>query len=234
MSVAVAVCTDLAGRTCQRCLIEIWLVLLFLLSCLMRGNFPTWHLISTLSSLFVWHAVRAGGFLSQAYGWQAPFIALLVFSAGIIIPATLVCVRETHQYMTLQRLAPEASAAIKEAPEILSSPPRCGSPWEPITAVCDRHVVLHLLQATVGFACLISAQTELPSQLAAPPYNLLPGMIGVAYIASGGAGMIASPLGGKLFDMAAATSAQPMIRLQGNNLASLFGEFKKSSHMGAR
>jgi len=163
--------------------------------------------------------------LAQAYGWSAPFIALLVFAAGIILPATLLLVKETQQYKTLKRLSPAEAATIKEAPQLLSNPPRFGSPWAPLVAVCDKRVVLHLVQSTVGFACMLSAQVELPGQLAAPPYRLSPSMIGVAMIATGGAGMIASPLGGKLFDRGADKCSQPMFRLTVNNLASLIGEF---------
>jgi predicted MFS family arabinose efflux permease len=165
----------------------------------------------------------AGGFLAQAFGWTAPFYALLAFAAGIILPATLLLVRETNQYIILKRLSPAEAATVKEALGILASPPKFGSLWAPLVIVCDRQVVLHLLQATVGFAAMLSAQTELPGVLSAPPYNMSPGLIGVAFIATGGAGMIASPLGGKLFDRAAATAAQPMIRLETNNLASLIG-----------
>lgn len=173
-------------------------------------------------------SLHAGGFLAQAYGWSAPFIALLVFAAGIILPATLLLVKETQQYITLKRLSPAEAATIKEAPQLLSNPPRFGSPWAPIVAVCDRRVVLHLVQSTVGFACMLSAQVELPGQLAAPPYRLAPSMIGVAMIATGGAGMIASPLGGKLFDRGADKCPQPMFRLTVNTLASLIGELCRS------
>ena len=145
----------------------------------------------------------------------------------MILPATLLCVKETHQYKTLKRLSPEAAALIKEAPAILATPPKFGSLLAPLIAVSDRRVVLHLLQSTVGFACMLSAQTELPGQLAAPPYSLSPGMMGVAFITTGGAGMIASPLGGKLYDRAASRFSDPMVRLTINNLASLIGELQQ-------
>jgi predicted MFS family arabinose efflux permease len=166
----------------------------------------------------------AGGFLGEAYGWQAPFIALLVFAAGVILPATALLVKETLQYKTIASLSPAEAATIREAPNILANPPRFGSVWAPLVAVCDKQVVLHLLQATVGFACMLSAQIELPGQLIAPPYSMGPGHIGAAMIAAGGAGMIASPAGGKLFDRAAGESGQPMLRLTGNSLISLIGE----------
>jgi len=165
----------------------------------------------------------AGGFLSQSYGWKAPFIALLAFSAGIIIPLNLFLVRETHQHKLMKRLDPSIAATVREGPGILAHPPKCGSPWAPLVSVCDNRVVLHLLQASVGFACMMATQAELPGVLASAPYYLSPGMIGVAFIVLGGAGMIASPLGGKLFDRAGARSPQPMPRLFWNNLASLTG-----------
>jgi hypothetical protein len=147
-----------------------------------------------------------------------------VFAAGVILPATALLVKETLQYKIIASLSPAEAATIKEAPSILANPPRFGSVWAPLVAVCDKQVVLHLLQATVGFACMLSAQIELPGQLTAPPYSMGPGHIGAAMIAAGGAGMIASPVGGKLFDRAAAKSGQPMLRLTGNSLVSLIGE----------
>lgn len=175
----------------------------------------------------MWSAcvVCAGGFLGQAYGWQAPFIALLVFAAGVILPATVLLVKETLQYKTISSLSPAEAATVKEAPSILANPPRFGSVWAPLVAVCDKRVVLHLIQATVGFACMLSAQIELPGQLIAPPYSMGPGHIGAAMVAAGGAGMIASPVGGKLFDKAAAKPGPPMLRLTSNSLASLIGEW---------
>lgn len=167
----------------------------------------------------------AGGFLGQVYGWQATFIALLVFAAGVILPTTALLIKETLQYKVVKDLSPEEAATIKEAPGILAAPPRFGSPWAPLVAVCDKVVVLHLIQSTVGFACMLSAQIGLPSQLTAPPYSMGPGKIGAAMIAAGGAGMIASPLGGRLFDRAADKSGPPMLRLAPNTLVSIIGEW---------
>lgn len=169
-------------------------------------------------------AVSAGGFLSQAYGWQAPFVFLLVFSAGIIIPSNIFLVRETHQYKLIRRLDPSIAQTVREGPGILANPPKRGSPWAPLVSVCDKRVIRHLLQASAGSACLMSSQTSLTGVLAAAPYNMSPGMIGVAFITMGCAGMIASPLGGRMFDRAGARSPQPMPRLMWNTLASLIGK----------
>lgn len=169
------------------------------------------------------HARPAGGFLSQAYGWQAPFVALLIFSAGIIIPANLFLVRETHQYRFMKRLDPAVAQTVREGAAILAHPPKCGSPWAPLVSVCDARLVLHLAHASVGFACMMSTQAELTGVLSAAPYFFKPGMIGVSFIVLGGAGMAAAPLGGRLFDNAAKRHAQPMIRLLWNCLASLIG-----------
>lgn len=171
-----------------------------------------------------YRAARAGGFLSQSYGWKAPFIALLAFSAGIIIPANLFLVRETHQYKLMKRLEPSIADTVREGPSILVHPPKCGSPWAPLVSVCDNRAVLHLLQASMGFACMMATQAELPGVLASAPYFMSPGMIGVCFIVLGGAGMVASPLGGKLFDKAGGGAPQPMLRLFWNNLASLTGD----------
>ena len=168
-------------------------------------------------------ALSAGGFLSQAYGWQAPFVALLVFSAGIIIPANLFLVHETHQYKLMKRLEPSIAETVREGPGILARPPKCGSPWAPLVSVCDKRVILHLMQASMGFACMMSTQAEISRVLASEPYYLSPGMIGVAFIGVGAMGMIASPLGGRLFDKAGARSPQPMPRLLWNSVASLVG-----------
>jgi hypothetical protein len=170
--------------------------------------------------------------LFQAYGWQAPFVALLVFSAGIIIPANLLLVSETHQYKLLQRLDPVIAATVREGPDILGHPPKCGSPWAPLVSVCDKRVVLHVLQASVGFACMMSSQAELTNVLAAPPYNMQPGMIGIVFIVSGAAGTVAAPLGGRMFDRAAARTPQLMVRLLLNNLASLIGKDSCAVQLG--
>lgn len=59
---------------------------------------------------------------------------------------------------------------------------------------------------------------ELPGALAAPPYGLQPGIIGLAYLPSGVGGIMASPLGGKLSDMGAAQRpGQPHARLAYGN-----------------
>ena len=107
--------------------------------------------------------------MSQAYGWQAPFVALLIISAGIIIPANLFLVRETHQHKFMKRLDPVAAQAVREGPAILAHPPTCGSPWAPLVAACDARLVLHLMHASVGVACLMSTQAELTGVLAAAP-----------------------------------------------------------------
>lgn len=83
---------------------------------------------------------------------------------------------------------------------------------------------MHLLQASVGGACMVSSQAQLSNVLAAPPYNMQPGQIGVAFIAFGAAGMVASPLGGRMFDRAAVRTPQLMARLLRNTLGSLIGE----------
>lgn len=168
--------------------------------------------------------MSVGGFLSQAYGWQAPFVALLIFSAGIIIPSNLFLVRETHQYKLMKRLDPSVADTVRDGPSILAHPPKCGSPWAPLVSVCDKRVILHLLQASVGFASMMTTQSELTGVLHSAPYYMSPGMIGVAYIVLGGAGMLASPLGGRLFDKMGAHSPQPMPRLFWNTLASLTGK----------
>jgi hypothetical protein len=168
--------------------------------------------------------LTAGGFLSQAYGWQEPFVFLLVFSAGIIIPSNIFLVRETHQYKIIWRLDPSIAQTVREGPGILANPPKRGSPWAPLVSVCNKRVIRHLLQASAGSACLMSSQTSLTGVLAAAPYNMSPGMIGVAFITMGCAGMIASPLGGRMFDRAGARSPQPMPRLMWNTLASLIGK----------
>ncbi|WIA17630.1 hypothetical protein OEZ85_014438 [Tetradesmus obliquus] len=100
-----------------------------------------------------------GGFLAEAYGWRAPFIALLAFS-GLILLCCSLAMRETHQYKTLSRLIaqnPSASHTIKEAPQILAHKPRFDwrSPLAPIAVVFEKQIVLHLLVGLVGFASLI-------------------------------------------------------------------------------
>ncbi|KAF6262729.1 major facilitator superfamily domain-containing protein [Scenedesmus sp. NREL 46B-D3] len=98
-----------------------------------------------------------GGFLAEAYGWRAPFIALLAFSALIFICCSL-AMRETHQYKTLQRIIkenPSAAHTIAEAPQILAHKPRFSwsSPLTPLALVLEKQIVLHLLVGLVGFAC---------------------------------------------------------------------------------
>jgi hypothetical protein len=136
--------------------------------------------------------------------------------------------RETHQYKTLQRIIkinPSAAHSIAEAPQILAHRPKFTwrSPWAPIAVVFERQIVLHLLVGLVGFAALVSSQTELPMVLAGT-YDLSPGLIGVSMLPTGIAGIIFSPVGGRLFDRAAASSpGHPMLRLRYNNLMSVVG-----------
>lgn len=133
---------------------------------------------------------------------------------------------ETHQFKTLQRLRQTdsaAAAAIAEAPQILSHRPKFGSPWEPLAVVFDKQIVLHLLVGLIGFAALVSSQTELPSVLSSD-YGLTPALIGVSMLPTGIAGIIFAPVGGRIFDRAAASSpGHPMLRLTFNNWLSLVG-----------
>lgn len=146
--------------------------------------------------------------------------------AGIIILVVLLIMSETHQYRTLQRLMksdPAAAEAIIEAQQILSHKPKFKSPWEPIAVVCEKQIIWHLLVGLMGFSALVSSQTELPSVLS-NGYGLTPGLIGVSMLPTGVAGIIFAPLGGRIFDRAAASSpGNPMLRLTFNNWLSLVG-----------
>jgi predicted MFS family arabinose efflux permease len=165
--------------------------------------------------------------VSAAYGWRAPFIALLAFS-GLILLCCSLAMRETHQYKTLQRLIrlnPSAAHSIAEAPQILAHKPGFSwrSPWSPLALVFEKQIVLHMLVGLVGFSALVSSQTELPMVLAGT-YNLSPGLIGVSMLPTGIAGIIFSPVGGRLFDRAAASNpGHPMLRLRYNNMISVVG-----------
>eukprot|EP00878_Enallax_costatus_P034985 GHUV01038938.1.p1 GENE.GHUV01038938.1~~GHUV01038938.1.p1 ORF type:complete len:263 (+),score=26.04 GHUV01038938.1:517-1305(+) len=133
---------------------------------------------------------------------------------------------ETHQYKTLERLRktdPAAAEAITEAQQILSHKPKFGSPWEPIAVVFEKQILSHLLVGLIGFAALVSSQTELPSVLS-HKYGLTPGLIGVSMLPTGIAGIIFAPVGGRIFDRAAARHpGHPMLRLTFNNWLSLVG-----------
>jgi MFS family permease len=74
----------------------------------------------------------------------------------------------------------------------------------------------------VTFGVHFAALTEFPVAMAEAPYSLSAGMIGVAYLAYGVSGLIASPLGGMLSDRAAAAHpAEPEARLIHNMLITL-------------
>lgn len=61
--------------------------------------------------------------------------------------------------------------------------------------------------------------TQFPVYMALPPYNLTAGIIGVAFLPMGVAGLVGSPIGGILSDKSAAASpAVPEARLIHNTL----------------
>jgi predicted MFS family arabinose efflux permease len=165
-----------------------------------------------------------GGLISQYFGWRATFIALALLSA-LIIPMVAIALPETMQYKQLARLRakdPAAAAALKEADEIAASPPMFRPPWVAMAVVFRHDVILHFLVCLLVFASAYSCAVELPGVLTRAPYGLSQVTIGVSYLPAGIAAMVASLVGGRMFDRAAATAGgDPMLRLTYNNLASM-------------
>eukprot|EP00877_Chromochloris_zofingiensis_P005829 jgi/Chrzof1/15247/UNPLg00640.t1 len=162
-----------------------------------------------------------GGGLSQAFGWRSTFVALVI-AGGLAFVLILACYRETHQYVVLQRhVAAHSNAAadsmdakvlITEAPTIQK--PVFMAPWVPLKLLVEADVAPHALVAMVVCGSMFSSLTELPVALAAPPYSLSEGIIGVCYLPSGIAGFLGSIAGGRLSDLAASRyPAVPEARL---------------------
>ncbi|WIA33828.1 hypothetical protein OEZ86_006937 [Tetradesmus obliquus] len=87
--------------------------------------------------------------------------------------------------------------------------------------LAEGGVALHAIVALLSFGSMFCSLTEMPLFLAVAPYNLSPALTGLCYMAMGVAGIIASPLGGKLSDAAAATHpAAPLARLMYNTAIS--------------
>eukprot|EP00877_Chromochloris_zofingiensis_P010564 jgi/Chrzof1/5761/Cz16g14250.t1 len=151
-----------------------------------------------------------GGGLSQALGWRSTFVALVI-AAGLAFILILACYRETHQYLVLQRHISKQSIAeggnvvakvlITEAPTIQK--PVFMAPWGPLKFLIEADVAPHALVAIVVFSSMFISLTELPVALAAPPYSLSEGIIGVCYLPVGIAGFLASMGGGRVSDLAA-------------------------------
>eukprot|EP00877_Chromochloris_zofingiensis_P010563 jgi/Chrzof1/5760/Cz16g14240.t1 len=151
-----------------------------------------------------------GGGLSQAFGWRSTFVALVI-AAGLAFILILACYRETHQYLVLKQHVSTHSIAengnviakvvVTEAPTIQK--PVFMAPWGPLKFLVEADVAPHALVAIVVFSCMFISLTELPVSLAAPPYSLSEGMIGVCYLPIGVAGFLASMGGGWVSDLAA-------------------------------
>mgnify|MGYP001807602106 CR=1 FL=1 len=88
--------------------------------------------------------------------------------------------------------------------------------------LCDGSIAPHAIANLVTFGVHFAALTEFPGFMAEAPYSLNAGMIGVAYLAYGVSGLIASPLGGMLSDKAAAQHpTEPEARISTNMLIAL-------------
>lgn len=163
-----------------------------------------------------------GGALSQAFGWRATFIMILMFCGVVILPMLVFGLPETHHYRNLKRIHkkdPAAAAEVQERVAIFDTPPVFNTPFFVMRIMLEKQVVLHGLVALVSFGSLFCALTEMPIALALPPYNLSPAFIGLCYIPGGIAGVFASPIGGRLSDRsAAAHPSEPMVRLYYNTI----------------
>lgn len=82
----------------------------------------------------------------------------------------------------------------------------------------------HAVLAFVTFGTNFAALTESPGALAAAPYSLSAVLIGVTFLSDGISGLIGSPIGGWVSDVAAAKHPKvPEARLMHNTLATLLG-----------
>jgi len=152
-----------------------------------------------------------GGGLSQAFGWRSTFICLAVFCGVIVVPLLIAVVPETHQYKVIQRLQQSQPTLVKhlaEAEVILAAPPVLHGPWVALKHPIEPEIVPFALVTMITFGTMFASLTEWPGQLAAAPYNLSEGMIGISYLAMGVAGFVGSPIGGRVSDITAAKFPQ--------------------------
>lgn len=137
-------------------------------------------------------------------------------------PLLLFGLPETHHFKNLKRMHkrdPEAAAEVHERDSIFSTPPVFKTPFHVIGILFEREIIMHGIITLISYASWFCALTELPIALALPPYNLSPALIGVCYVPGGVAGVLASPIGGRLSDKsAAAHPSEPMVRLYYNTI----------------
>jgi nitrate/nitrite transporter NarK len=119
--------------------------------------------------------------------------------------ASLLASQETHPYYVLQRMAAvdaKAAAEMQAAAGGAATRPVFQAPWGPLRYLADPAIAPYAVLAFTLFGCMFASIIIMPLALAQPPYNLNEAMIGVAFLAGGIAGLLASPVGGVLADKA--------------------------------
>lgn len=145
-----------------------------------------------------------------------------MYCGVVILPLLIFGLPETHHYRNLRRMHkkdPAAAADVHERDDIFATPPVFKTPFYVMSILMEKQVIMHAIITLISYASWFCALTELPIALALPPYNLSPALIGVCYVPGGVAGVLASPIGGRLSDKsAAAHPSQPMVRLYYNTI----------------
>jgi hypothetical protein len=135
-----------------------------------------------------------------------------------LVPNTMHCTVLTR----LEQSQPAAAAAITEAAEIKANPPKWRAPWVCMWLILDKRIVLHALLGLLTYCPSYAYLVLLSAHLAKAPYNFSPGFVGLSFVPNFAAAFVAAPIGGIIFDRAAA--AHPgnfMARLKWNNAAAL-------------
>ncbi|GBF93358.1 MFS multidrug resistance [Raphidocelis subcapitata] len=144
-----------------------------------------------------------GGGLSQSLGWRATFAALVVFG-GVMVAAQLLVIQETHHFFALRRLRATRGDAAADAIQEEAHPPHFDPPYKPLVHLWDRHIAPYAAVTVMLFAVMFASMIVLPLVLAAPPYNMGEGLLGVANgVPFGLGGLLAAPLGGAMADACA-------------------------------
>ncbi len=143
-----------------------------------------------------------GGGLSQAFGWRSTFVSLAILGVAMLL-LLLLGFKETHPHYVLAQLRksdPAAADKITEAASITQ--PAFQAPWRPLRYFFEHAVAIHATATFVTFAVMFASLIELPLVVAKAPYYMSEAATGAAYLAEGLGGFLASPIGGKLADMA--------------------------------
>ena len=135
-----------------------------------------------------------GGALSSAFGWRSTFIFLTVYSFLIFI-LVFTLIPETHQYFVK-----EGFHKTNHNKRIIDATPNEIIPFEnplkPLTYFADMTILPYIAAMTTTFATLLATSTLFSIFLSDTPYSYTVTIIGVLYLPSGVAMLIANILSG--------------------------------------